>query len=254
MVTKQKAIEILHSFINSQNEGEIQKYIDQITLMNDVQWEQFLAEKSLNSIEEVQKMAEKLLASSNFFPLNELISYGYNEHTLHIHVVPKDVKNLLSREGLKKAEIALIDALEKIQEMLKWDESFSNVNQVYAVSGLIRKPISKVFEQLDFDVKSMPIEQAKEDEELSKFYEKFQDKKILGRAVLSREILLSLEWNKIKEERKKELLSLLSNRKSNLITEAVKETEKVTRSSVIDEQVGYLLDIEREKNIERDTI
>jgi len=41
---------------------------------------------------------------------------------------------------------------------------------------------------------------------------------------------------------------------NNDANKAIKETEKVTRSSVIDEQVRHLLDIEHEKNIGKETI
>jgi len=64
---------------------------------------------------------------------------------------------------------------------------------------------------LSFAVKSMKTEQAKDDPELCRFYEMFKDKKYIGSAKLSREVLLSEEWSKIKQERKQTLTKMLDN-------------------------------------------
>ena len=57
-----------------------------------------------------------------------------------------------------------------------------------------------------FETKYLSLEEAKEDKELSYFYSKFKDKKGIGKASLPIEVLLSEEWEKNKEVRKRELL------------------------------------------------
>ena len=140
-----------------------------------------------------------------FTKLNDMVSFGVNGRTIHIHVVPKDLHDVLNREGLRQGELELIDALEKIKDMLKTDKRYKHINKVFAVSSIIRKPISRLFTNLDFDVKTLKTEDAKNDVELKNFYSMFKDGKYIGRAQLSREKLFSDEWSKLAEERKETL-------------------------------------------------
>ncbi|MDO4282273.1 MAG: hypothetical protein Q4D02_01435 [Clostridia bacterium] len=248
MITKQEAIKLLETSFNNQNSDQVKVYIEKINRMKEEEWKAFLIEKAIHSSEDLKKLVTRMLSRqehSEFIPLNHLISYGYNENVIHIHVVPKDARALLSKKGLNQSEVALIDALEKIQVILKDKEEFENVKQICAVSNIMKRPISNMFERLGFDVKTMGIEQAKNDSELSKFYPMFKDKNSLGRAVLSREVLFSDEWNKQKDERKKELLKALPKR--DLIAEIIQETEMVTRESIIQQQGENMIEVEYEK-------
>lgn len=102
-----------------------------------------------------------------------MVSYGRRKNTIHIHVVPSDIRALLSRDGLRFAELQLIYAIVKIQCFIK-------------------------------------------------------DEKDLGRAILSKEKLLSEEWNIIKDNRKQELLN-----KCGLIKQKVEVLEKAIKASKI---------------------
>ena len=64
-----------------------------------------------------------------------------------------------------------------------------------------------MFEGLGFDAKVLSLGQAKDDLELGFFYDNFKESNLgkLGRAQISKEKLLSPEWEELKEERKKEL-------------------------------------------------
>lgn len=88
---------------------------------------------------------------------------------MHLHLIPKDISNTLRNpEELKKCELAFIDALEKVQKIMKKNTS---LKIVYAVSPLVRKntKIGNLFEKYQFNVKSMPREDAYNDDELSYF-------------------------------------------------------------------------------------
>lgn len=236
MLTKNEAISILNSMISEENGKKIEKYINIISSLDDNGWEKISKEKSIYTASDVAKIVNKDMEKSHeFTDLNDLVSYGRNDNTIHIHVVPSDVRTLLSREGLRFSELQLIDAMEKIQTMVKENSEYKDILKIYAVSGIMKGPISKMFKNLGFDVKTMSIQTAKDDDELGKFYDIFKDKKDLGRAVLSKEVLLSDEWNELKDKRK----YVLSNKK-DLVAQAVNCSEKVVTTSAIDRQEQYI--------------
>ena len=208
MIEKIDAIIVLKSLINEENKDKINIYIDRVEKMEKEEWQSFLKEKSIETVSNLSKLINDMINNrreTKFQPLNDMVSYGTSGDTVHIHLIPSDVRNLLNKQGLNKAETYVIDALEKIQEMLKSNEDLSNVKSVYAVSGILRGSIIKIFENIGFDIKEMNIDEAKNDKELGVFYEIFKDNKKLGRAKISRNELLSKEWLELKDERKKEL-------------------------------------------------
>lgn len=209
MLQKAEVLNLINSIKNEQNEGKLQRYIDLVNSMDNDTFNKFILEHKLDSLERLKAELESRVNNTNeqtnsFIKLNELVSYGRSKKTIHIHVVPKDAHSFLTKEGRIKAENLLIDALEQIREMMKTDQTITNV---YAVSDIIQSLIAKMFEGLGFDVKVLPLGRAKDDLELGFFYENFKDSNLgkLGRAQISRKKLLSLEWEEKKEERKKEL-------------------------------------------------
>lgn len=204
MISKDETLEYLLEL--KEKDENIGKYINILKNMSQDEWIEFTNKHSIENLGDVKKQIKIMenVSRQKFSNLNHLISFGTNNHTMHIHLVPTDAHFLLNRQGLNSAEFSLIDALEKIQDMMENNEEYKDINQVYAVSGLIKRPIDKIFVKLGFDVKTMKIEDAKNDEELSKFYERFKDKNKLGRAVISKEKLLSKEWNNKKNEIKAE--------------------------------------------------
>lgn len=204
MISKDETLEYLLEL--KEKDENIGKYINILKNMSQDEWIEFTNKHSIENLGDVKKQIKIMenVSRQKFANLNHLISFGTNNHTMHIHLVPTDAHFLLNRQELNSAEFSLIDALEKIQDMMENNEEYKDINQVYAVSGLIKRPIDKIFVKLGFDVKTMKIEDAKNDEELSKFYERFKDKNKLGRAVISKEKLLSKEWNNKKSEIKAE--------------------------------------------------
>lgn len=204
---KEEAVETLTILENEENKQKISKYIEKINNMSETEWNNFLKSSSIKTKQELEQKIRKLLEKKvEMIALNDLIKYGYNKSTLHIHVVPEDIHNMLSRKGLEVGKQKLIDALEKIEILLKEDSKLKDIDKIYAVSPILRKPIINIFEELDFDTRVIDMERAKTDEEFKDFYEMFnkskQTVKKLGRASISKEKLLSNKWNTLKEKQK----------------------------------------------------
>jgi len=223
-MNKKKIIEIIEDLRNDMNKTKADEILNKVKEKSEEELLVFLEGNNIKTEEEVRTKLHAMLYSRDFKPLNDLISYGRSENTLHIHVVPKDASSLLSRNGFAKAQLSLIDALEKLKGKMSGDSEYSNIKDIYAVSGLIRKPITKWFELLGFDVKTMKIDEAKNDKELRAFYDRFKNQRQLGRAVLEREKILSDEWEEQKNKRKIELQQELS--KNKRIVKAVEVGEK----------------------------
>lgn len=205
MIRKEEAISVLQSLLNTGNENKVKAYIEKIRGMTEEQWQKFLESKSIESVEQIEKMANELLGrrdSNEKIKLNDLISYGISGNTIHIHVVPDDLHHMLSLKGMKQGKQYLIDALEQIKTLMQ-QEQFQNIDKVFAVSPIMRRPITSIFEDLNFSTRTINMEDAQNDEELQYFYEMFKGKgKKLGRAFLTREQLLSEEWEKLKNSQK----------------------------------------------------
>ena len=89
-------------------------------------------------------------------PLNEFFSYGITFDTLHIHVIPKNVKDQINEFGgynkfIEYIETQLDDAFMKIVQIVKDNKS---IHTVFAVSPSMKlKKIQKLFRDRGFDVK-----------------------------------------------------------------------------------------------------
>ena len=151
---------------------------------------------------------------NNFKQVNDLISYWVSKHSLHIHLIPRDISHVFEDpDEMKKYELLFIDALEKLKVIMmkyKWKD------RIDAISPIVRKKsvIWNLFEKYWFDVKSMTREKAFDDEELSYFVKNiFTDEKNkrhftkIWRARITRETLFSDEWENMKNKYKQELLS-----------------------------------------------
>ena len=214
MVEKERVIKAINDMVAEKNIDDVlaANYIDKIQNMPDTDFTNLVNELGVSNDKQIRDVITERMSQTTdmkFNRLNETIGYNTNEDTLHIHVMPEELKDALSKDGRKRLSLELIDALEKIQDILKNDVKCKDVKQVYAVSGLLRGPILDMFSKLEFDTRCIPILKAKDDEELSKFYEHFKDKKYLGSANLLKEKLFSKEWNENKEKIKHELMQEL---------------------------------------------
>lgn len=211
MITKSELLNYIKKS-KIENKEKVEKIINIINSIPEEKFGDFLKEKNISTMDDVKKEFNRINmpeTQQKFDELNELVMFGKSNNTIHIHLIPKDARFLFNREGLKKAELQLIDSIEKINEIVSSNEEYKDVKQIYAVSGIIKPPISNMFKNLDFDVKIMKINEAKNDKELGRFYELFKDKKNLGRAVISIEKLKTQEWNDKKNHRKEELIDIV---------------------------------------------
>lgn len=190
----------------------IEQYISGIDNMSEEKFEEFLKQNNVLTQDDVVSFVQKSVykqiqnrPENKFKKLNETIGYGLSDDTLHIHVMPAELKDALSKDGRKRIGLELIDALEKIQNLIKDDENYKDVKQVYAVSSILRGPILEMFKDLKFDTRCIPIKEAKEDKEFAKFYDKFKDGKYLGSAKVLKEKNLSKDWIENKDSIKTRL-------------------------------------------------
>lgn len=224
------------------------EYVTNLKNMTEDEWEAYSIKNNINCIEDVKKIIEikKEQNKDKFIKLNDLVSYGKSKNTIHIHLIPKDAKFLLTKLGRKDAELLLIDSLQKIKEMLN-EEQYLNIYEIYAVSGIMKPPISTMFSELGFDLKVMKIEDAKKDRELGNFYERFKEKKHLGRAKITKEKIMSEEWMKLVEETKIKLEQELESMKNNIKQSAVQATKNLGFSSILDASDKILKEKENER-------
>ena len=141
--------------------------------------------------------------NNRFTPLNNMFCYGRTGNTIHIHLVPNDLRNTKSSLGdeqfNKLIETKLEDFLSKLQTVVKNDTAISGV---FAVSPIFfHENWRKTFEGLGFDpVKEiilgendgMPYEQK------LKFLNMFKNKRVFY-TNLKREKFLAMEYNQIKD-------------------------------------------------------
>lgn len=114
------------------------KTIDQIK----AELDELVKELIKNYLKGQQKVEEK----EKHYNLNDFFDCRISNNTLHIHVVPKNIKDDISRLGLgeyyKYVDEKLSDALSKIPAILK-EPSNKNIKSVFAVSKLLRTSNAK---------------------------------------------------------------------------------------------------------------
>ncbi len=211
MLSRTEIVEILTNMTTEENKERIAELIEKIDRASDEELEKILKERKIKSAKDVKKVVEgkgnnPRMAGQKFENLNDVVSFGITNETLHVHLIPKDAHHMLTREGRKEAQIALIDAMEKIKAKLVGDKKYGRIQHVYAVSPIMTGIVSRWFKELGFDVKTLPVEQAKEDTELAKFVGRFDGAQKLGRANLPKEELMTEEWEQRKDELKAKLM------------------------------------------------
>ena len=89
-----------------------------------------------------------------FIPLNDMFSYGRAGNTLHVHLVPTDLRDMKSKLGKEKfnefIEIKLEDFLYKSQSIVRDDES---IEKLFVVSPIFyNNDWKNIFEQVGFNI------------------------------------------------------------------------------------------------------
>ncbi|MDD2376971.1 MAG: hypothetical protein PHD15_06290 [Clostridia bacterium] len=217
-ISKEYVQKKIENMINDENKVVLNSFVKLLQSIPDNKWNEFINQHgmTIENLEkvitnkmnvELQKEKSKSLNvedEKNFKVLNDFISYGISNNTFHLHIIPKDVRDMLNSEGLLRINIYLIDALDKIKDILKNDE-FKNINTIFAVSPILRlSKLQDMFKELNFDV-----EQTKHQNLLDKFL----DAKSVYQANLPKEVFFTQEWDKNKESILKETITELNNKK-----------------------------------------
>ena len=163
------------------------KTIDQIK----AELDELVKELIKNYLKGQQKVQEK----EKHYNLNDFFDCRISNNTLHIHVVPKNIKDDISRLGLgeyyKYVDEKLSDALSKIPAILK-EPSNKNIRSVFAVSKLLRTSnAKKIFSKYGFDTSGVP----------DKIFEEMFHTDRIGQAIISREKFMSIyDKNNLNDE------------------------------------------------------
>ena len=157
------------------------------------------SEKSLEELkEQINELISEMIKNYNrskddkqelHYDLNDYFDCRVSNDTLHIHVVPKDIKQDLMKmkhDYYGYVETKLEDALRKIPDILSLPEN-ANVKTIFAVSPLLRTAHSQeMFKKYGFDVSISHV---------LKFKDMFQGKRI-GQAVMNKDKFVELYGKK----------------------------------------------------------
>lgn len=205
MITKNQAIEVLNNYlieVNDENEINICKEL--LSKIEGVSENDFsvIACRTLGKNADInefndwlnKKIHDHELYGTKFVELNNMISYnlaGNLKTTIALHVVPTKV----SFEQIRNSGSYLVDALEQLRNMIN-DGEFENIETIFAVSDILKLGIlQKYFNELGFKVE-------KADEI---FRKKFKNP---YQASLSKDGLMSVEWEKLKDKFMEDKLSV----------------------------------------------
>ena len=202
MFTRNQAIEIVNGYLaeekNERTSNSLKAVLEKLHQKTDEEFEQ-MAIKTLGKECEGDDFKDWLKEelkehAMSFIKLNDFVSYhiekGLNvngenpQNTIVLHIVPQHVTYQQIRDG----GAYLVDALEKIKAKIK-DGEIQNANSVFAVSDILRmKRIQEYFKRLGFEVQKCENERAK-----AHFKDPYQ-------ASLSQKVLMSNEWEELKNE------------------------------------------------------
>ena len=89
-----------------------------------------------------------------------------------LHFAPLDASSLMNREGIELLHSQFRDAMKQLSQVVKDNENIKNIS---AVSHLIKKMFASWFQEYGFQVVVKPIEEAKTDPMLGKYYDRFKN-------------------------------------------------------------------------------
>ena len=129
MLSRTEIVEILTNMTTEKNKGRIKELLGKLERTSDEELEKLLTERKIKSARDVKKVVKETekrerRTRGKFENINDVVSFGATNSTIHIHLIPKDAHHMLTREGLKEAELALIDALEKIKGKLGKEKKY----------------------------------------------------------------------------------------------------------------------------------
>ena len=157
---KNKIKEILENMRTIENERIIKSLLKSLDETSDeellMKFNQLnISEENINQYIEniIKKYKEQEVKTNDFINVNDLFCYGRTENTLHMHLIPKDLRDLKNELGEEKFyyyfKEQLEDFLSKIQVIISEDET---IKSLFAVSPIFYNPnITLIHESLGFD-------------------------------------------------------------------------------------------------------
>ena len=157
----------------------------------------------------IEKQIEKEKTHTEFTPVNQMFSYGRTGNTLHMHLIPKDLRGLKNELGDEAFYAFFKDQLEdflsKLQSIFLED---ATIQTLFAVSPIFFNPnITAIHESLGFD-KVTEIDLNNEADDMSReqketFINMFNpyggNKRNVYYTKMTREKLLSSKYTQIPE-------------------------------------------------------
>ena len=197
MITKDQVNEVIKNYIlQLQDENKIdkcKKMLERIELLSENEFNKIvirtLGENAdINSFSNwlMKRLEEPELQGTKFIQINDFVSYnlaGTSKNTICLHVVPKQV----STGQIRSSGTYLVDALEKLKAKIKNGE-FEEVETIFAVSDILKlKILQNYFRDLGFEIR----------EGDAMFRGRFKNP---YQASLSKDFLVSDEWEELKEK------------------------------------------------------
>ena len=141
----EEAVNHLLGLIDMMNETDIQNKLEQLNAN-----ERNIAEILKGMIKKIQVQNEK---SEHFTNVNKMFYYGRTENTIHMHLIPKDLRNVKNKLGdeafYQFYKDQLEDFLSRLQDIFRKDTS---IESLFAVSPIFFHPnISLAHVDLGFD-------------------------------------------------------------------------------------------------------
>lgn len=212
---KNEIKEILMKMKTRENEESVNYLLGLLDIKSDEEIETLLTKHNIKEgniadffAAKIEKLQTQQEQSEHFTSVNKMFCYGRTGNTMHMHLIPKDLRGLKTKLGdeafYQYFKDQLEDFLSRMQDIFRND---SSVELLFAVSPIFFNPnISLVHEQLGFD-KITEIDLENGDDQMSieqkkKFLNMFGGKKRVYYTSMSREKLLETEYGRISEGEK----------------------------------------------------
>jgi len=210
---------LLMEMRTSENENSVNYLLGLLDMMSDEELQTKLEKTNINeeNIREflnskIEKTKIEQEQSNNFIDVNKLFCYGRTGDTVHMHLIPKDLRGLKAKLGdeafYQYYKDQLSDFLSRLQDIFRSD---STITSLFAVSPIFyNHNFALAHENLGFD-KIVEIDPENEEDKmgikqkeyfLDMFNKNAEHRRRVYYTNISREKLLGTEYTRISEDEK----------------------------------------------------
>ena len=214
-MNKNEIKELLINMRTSENEAAVNYLLGQLDMKSDKDLETIITRYHINKenisvflatrIEKLQTQQEQ---SEHFTSVNKMFCFGRTGDTIHMHLIPKDLRGIKKQLGddafYKFYKSQLEDFLSRLQDIVRNDNT---IKSLFAVSPIFfNESIALLHEELGFDrIIKIDLEN-KEDgmsiDQKEHFINMFGGTKKVYYTNMAREKLLEAEYARIPESEK----------------------------------------------------